>query len=73
MSSDAQKRADKKYKAEKTRQLGLRFYPTESDMWDFLAAQDNKQGFVKKLIRKEMASLQAVSFGSGSSGRANGA
>ena len=58
MPSDAQKRADRKYKAEKTWQLGLRFYPTESDMWEFLTAQDNKQGFVKRLIRQEMDTPQ---------------
>lgn len=64
MPSDAQKRADRKYKAEKTWQLGLRFYRTESDIWEFLTAQDNKQGFVKRLIRQEMDAPHDRSYGS---------
>lgn len=54
MPSDAQKRADRKYKREKTNQVCLRFYPTDSDMWDYLDAKDNRQGFIKGLIRREM-------------------
>jgi len=73
MPSDAQKRADRKYKAEKTWQLGLRFYPAESDMWDFLTAQDNKQGFVKGLIRQEMTSSRCGSYGSENTEQASGA
>ena len=54
MPSEAQKRADRKYKHDKTRQLCLRFYPAEADMWTFLSAQENKQGFLKGLICREM-------------------
>lgn len=56
MPSEAQKRADRKYKHDKTRQLCLRFYPTEAEMWSFLSAQENKQGFLKGLISREMES-----------------
>lgn len=54
MPSDAQKQADRKYKREKTNQVCLRFYPADSDMWDYLGAKDNRQGFIKGLIRREM-------------------
>lgn len=67
MPSDAQKRADRKYKHEKTRQFCLRFYPSESDIWGYLSAQDNKQGFVKGLISREMD--HATLDGPGQSGR----
>lgn len=60
MPSEAQKRADRKYKAEKTKQVCLRFYPTDEEMWAFLANQENRQGFVKRLIRQEMASDKSV-------------
>ena len=56
MPSEAQKRADRKYKHDKTRQLCLRFYPSEAEMWSFLSAQENKQGFLKGLISREMQS-----------------
>ena len=57
MPSEAQKRADRKYKHEKTRQFCLRFYPAETDMWTFLSEQENKQGFLKGLISREMEAV----------------
>lgn len=54
MPSEAQKRADRKYKHDKTQQFCLRFYPAEEEIWSFLSAQENKQGFLKELISREM-------------------
>lgn len=54
MPSDAQKRADRKYKREKTNQVCLRFYPADSEIWAYLRTQDNRQGFIKGLIHREM-------------------
>lgn len=54
MPSEAQKRADRKYKRDKTQQFCLRFYPAEEEIWSFLSAQENKQGFLKDLISREM-------------------
>ncbi len=54
MPSEAQKRADRKYKHEKTHQFCLRFYPSETEIWTFFSAQENKQGFLKGLISREM-------------------
>lgn len=54
MPSEAQKRADRKYKHEKTRQFCLRFYPSDTEIWTFLSEQENKQGFLKGLISREM-------------------
>ena len=59
MPSEAQKRADRKYKRDKTHQFCLRFYPTEAAMWDYLSAQDNKQGFLKNLISDSMGASSA--------------
>lgn len=55
MPSEAQKRADRKYKHDKTQQICLRFYPAEEAIWSFLSAQENKQGFLKDLICREMS------------------
>lgn len=52
--SDSAKRADAKYKAEKTKQLVIRFYPADADILEHLQEQDSKQGYIKRLIREDM-------------------
>lgn len=52
--SDAQRRANERYRKESVRQVTVRFYPTEADIWEWLQAQPNKAGYVKELIRRDM-------------------
>ena len=52
--SDAQRRANERYRKESVRQATVRFYPTEADIWAWLQAQPNKAGYVKELIRRDM-------------------
>ena len=52
--SDAQKRATAKYLREKVKTISIRFYPAEHDLFEWLDAQPNKQGYVKRLIREDM-------------------
>ncbi|QWT18110.1 hypothetical protein KPC83_02985 [Collinsella sp. zg1085] len=52
--SDAQKRATLKYLKDKTKQLAIRFYPADMELFEWLDAQDNKQGYIKQLIREDM-------------------
>lgn len=52
--TDAQKRAQAKYVRESVKQTSLRFYPSEYDLWDWLNAQENKAGYMKELIRRDM-------------------
>lgn len=52
-TSDAQLRAVKKYK-EKVKRVYLDFHPTETDLWDHVQQQSNKQGYIKDLIRADM-------------------
>ena len=52
--TDAQKRAQARYVRESVKQTSLRFYPSEADLWAWLNAQDNKQGYLKSLIRADM-------------------
>lgn len=52
--SDAQRRANERYRKESVRQATVRFYPTEADIWEWLQAQPNKAGYVKELIRRDM-------------------
>lgn len=52
--SDAQRRANERYRKESVRQATVRFYPTEADLWEWLQAQPNKAGYMKGLIRRDM-------------------
>ncbi len=54
MVSVAQKRAAAKYAREKTKTITLRLYPTDTDILEHLGRQENKQGYLKKLIRADM-------------------
>lgn len=57
--TEAQKRADRKYKAEKVKRLLLEFYPTDTDLLEHLNKQDKKQTYIKNLIREDMKKEQA--------------
>lgn len=53
MTSDAQRKARDKYNAKRHR-MTIDFYPTESDLWEHINKQDNKQGYIKSLVRRDM-------------------
>lgn len=53
MSSEAQKKAIKKYK-QKVKRITVDFYPTEDEMWEHINKQDKKQTYIKDLIRADM-------------------
>ena len=55
--TEAQKRADRKYKA-KVKKMLLEFYPTDADLLEHLSKQDKKQTYIKNLIRKDMEKEQ---------------
>lgn len=52
--SDAQRRANERYRRESVRQVSVRFYPSDSDVWDWLQSQPNKQSYIRGLIREDM-------------------
>ena len=39
--SDAQKRANEKYRKENVNQTTVRFYPSEQDLWEWLGVSGN--------------------------------
>jgi len=53
MSSEAQRKAVQKYKA-KVKRLTLDFSPAESELYEHIQQQPNKQGYIKSLIRADM-------------------
>lgn len=54
MTSEAQKKAVKKYK-EKVKRMTIEFSPTEMELYDHIQQQDKKQTYVKDLIRADIA------------------
>ncbi len=52
--SEAQKKANEKYRKQSVKQTLVRFYPAEQDLWEHLQAQGNKAGYIKELIRRDM-------------------
>ena len=55
MRSDALKRAQAKYESESVVQVKLKLSKTtDADIIERLAQEDNKQGYLKRLIRENM-------------------
>ena len=52
--SESQKKANEKYRKEKVKQVAVRFYPGDQDVYEFLKAKDNVAGYIKSLIRADM-------------------
>lgn len=53
MTSEAQRKAIKKYK-EKVKRVTIEFSPTESELLEHIAKQPRKQTYIKNLIREDM-------------------
>lgn len=52
------KQTDRKARANykpKVKRFTVDFYPTEEDLLDWLKARPNKQGYIKRLIREDIA------------------
>ena len=55
MTSESQKRAVAKYDVKNTRKIVLKLNKrTDADILDHLYRIDNRQGYIKELIRKDM-------------------
>lgn len=55
MSTEAQRRASKKYTAANTKQIALVLnIKTDADIIEHLQKQANKQGYIKELIRRDI-------------------
>ena len=53
-TTDAQYRASQKYKREKVKRISVEFSPVDSELWEHIQNQPNKQGYIKALIRADM-------------------
>lgn len=52
--SEAQKRATARYIKRNVKRVQVAFYPAERDILEWLGAQPNKAGYIKRLIREDM-------------------
>ena len=53
MATEKQKRAKAEYKRKHVKQINIEFYPTDYELWEHLQLKENKQGYIKSLIRKD--------------------
>lgn len=58
MSSEAQRKAVKKYK-EKVKRITIDFSPAEADLWEHIQQQEKKQTYIKALIRADIDKEEA--------------
>lgn len=54
MATEAQKRANAKYKREKVKQVVVTFSPQDAELYEWLCDQPSKAGTIKRLLREEM-------------------
>lgn len=54
MATDAQKRANAKYKRDKVKQVVVAFSPVDAELYEWLGTQPSKAGTIKRLLREEM-------------------
>ena len=54
VATEAQKRANAKYKREKVKQVVVTFSPQDTELYEWLCAQPSKAGTIKRLLREEM-------------------
>ena len=60
-TSDAQKRATERYRRQSVKQISVRFYPSEMELFAWAKSQDNLSGYIKGLIRADMSAREAAS------------
>ena len=54
MAVESQRRARDKWNKENRKVISIGFYPIDADLLDHLEKQENKAGYIKELIRKDM-------------------
>lgn len=54
MVTESKRKYDSKYRSEKTKQLVIRFFPTDMEVMEYAKSQPNTTQYVKDLIRADM-------------------
>ena len=53
MATNAQLKANSKYRSNNVKQVNLSFYPKEQQLYEFLCEHENKAGYIKGLIERD--------------------
>lgn len=54
METAAQKRATAKYRAEKVKQLNIKFFPKDADLYEHAKSHTNVGEYIRSLIRRDL-------------------
>jgi len=54
MPTEAQKDAHAKYRKKAVKQVNVPFFPKDQQIYEFVSSQDNKAGYIKGLIERDM-------------------
>ena len=57
--SEAQKRAQRNYSRRRVKRLTIGFYPKDYELFRYIEQFNNRAGYVKELIRKDMQQNKA--------------
>lgn len=52
--SDAQRRANLKYKRENTKTISVTFFPNDMELYNYAKSKPNKAAYIRDLIREDM-------------------
>lgn len=52
--TDAQRRANLKYRKKNVRTVSVAFYPSDKDILEWVESKPSKAGYIKALIRADM-------------------
>ena len=44
------------------KQIAVRFYPADADIWEWLQSRENRQGYIRDLIRADMENGRAFDY-----------
>lgn len=53
-ASEAQKRANARYRKKSVKHMSVSFYPKEIELYEHVQTKNNKMGYIKELIRRDL-------------------
>lgn len=54
MTTEARKRANRRYEKQSVKRISLAFFPDDMQAYRYLCTHENKSGFIKDLIKQAM-------------------
>lgn len=54
MATEAQLRANEKYRKERVKSFQVKFYPDDYALFEYLQKQEKKSEYIRELIRRDM-------------------